>query len=175
MSITYEPIASTTLSTNTASITFSSIPSTYTDLIIAGQIRSARTGEITDQYTFVFNSDTGSNYSSTTLYDNDEASPKVTRSGNASNIGLTRCPGPNGTANAFGTVLANIQNYSNSTTFKSILTRWGSQGDATFYFLGETVTLWRNTNAITSIEVKSVSSVNLATGTSLTLYGIKAE
>lgn len=174
MPITYEPIATTTLGSATASITFSSIPSTFTDLFIAGQIRSTRSGEITDQYTFVLNTDTGSNYSSTTLYDNDEAAPKSTRSSNASNIGLVRCPGPNAAANTFGTVLANFQNYSNSTTFKTILTRWGSQGDTTFYFLGETASLWRNTNSITSIEVKSVTSSNLAIGTSLTLYGIKA-
>ena len=174
MPITYDPIATTTLGSAAASITFSSIPSTFTDLVIAGQIRSTRSGEITDQYTFVLNSDTGTNYSSTTMYDNDEAAPQVTRSGNSTNIGLVRCPGPNATSGVFGTVLSNIQNYSNSTTFKTILTSWGSQGDTTFYFLGKTVTLWRNTNAITSIEVKSVTSSNLAIGTSLTLYGIKA-
>ena len=174
MPTTYEPIATTTLGSAASSVTFSSISGTYTDLIIAGQIRSTRSGEITDQYTFVLNSDTGNNYSSTTLYDDNDSGAKSTRSSNASNIGLVRCPGPNAAADTFGTVLANFQNYSNSTTYKTILTRWGSQGDTTYYFLGETVSLWRNTNAITSIEVKSVTSSNLAIGTSLTLYGIKA-
>lgn len=167
MAITYEPIATTTLSTASANIEFTSIPGTYTDLVLAGTIRTTRAGEVTDQWTIQINGDTGSNYSGTYLY----YGPSSGRVSSTTNIGLVRCPGATATAGVFGYAIANFMNYSNATTYKTFITKWS---EYTFYEMGTTVSLWRNTNAITSLKILSTTSSNLAVGTSLTLYGIKA-
>lgn len=167
MAITYEPIATTTLSTSAANVEFTSIPGTYTDLVLAGTIRSTRAGELTDQWTVQVNGDTGSNYSGTYLW----YGPSSGRVSGTTNIGLVRCPGPTATAGIFGYGIINFMNYSNSTTYKTFITKWS---EYTYYEMGTTVSLWRNTNAITSLKILSTTSSNLATGTSFTLYGIKA-
>lgn len=61
MATTYEPIATTTLGADAATITFSSIPATYTDLRLV-LVGTAELGSSTSER-FRFNSDTGSNYS----------------------------------------------------------------------------------------------------------------
>jgi hypothetical protein len=65
MAITYEPIATTTLSSAAATITFSSISSAYTDLrlvFVGTSVANSNNCIVT------FNSDTGFNYSQTALY-----------------------------------------------------------------------------------------------------------
>jgi hypothetical protein len=62
-----------------------------------------------------------------------------------------------------------VMNYSNSTTYKTALAKGGGADYGTEAYVG----LWRNTSAITSITVLS-SSGNMATGSTITLYGIKA-
>jgi hypothetical protein len=61
----------------------------------------------------------------------------------------------------------NFFNYSNTTTYKTVLTRAGRNNQATEAFVG----LWRNTAAITSI---SLTSQTYTTDSTFTLYGIKA-
>jgi hypothetical protein len=63
MAPTYEPIATTTLGTAAASITFSSIPATYTDLrlVVVAKAVSASTLDVR------FNNDSGTNYSKTEI------------------------------------------------------------------------------------------------------------
>jgi hypothetical protein len=78
-------------------------------------------------------------------------------------------------SNTFGTVITNIMNYSNSTTFKTVLSRYSngstSNGPGTEAIVG----LWQNTSVINSITVKqNTGSNNLDTGSTFTLYGIAA-
>jgi hypothetical protein len=60
-------------------------------------------------------------------------------------------------------------NYSNATTYKTALARTSEDGVAAAY-----VGLWRSTSAITSITIDKGSSDNFASGSTFTLYGIKA-
>ena len=69
MTATYEKIATTTLGSNQASVTFSSIPATYTDIVV---IATGKTSTETTLY-FRFNGDSGSNYSSTDIYGDGSA------------------------------------------------------------------------------------------------------
>jgi hypothetical protein len=62
----------------------------------------------------------------------------------------------------------NFLNYSNTTTYKTILSRSNRAEQATEAFVG----LWRNSAAITSI---SIASATFTTNSIFTLYGIKAE
>lgn len=156
---TYEAIATQTLGSATASVTFSSIPGTYTDLVL---IVNASLASGAASLLMRYNSDSGTNYSGTRLIGNGSAaSSERTTSSNQNDIGY------------FNTSMCNsitsIQNYSNSTTYKTCLVR----ANTSEYVFGQ-VQMWRNTAAVTSISITNSSAVNFNTGSTFTLYGIKA-
>jgi hypothetical protein len=68
--------------------------------------------------------------------------------------------------------IVQIQNYSNTTTYKTALSRYGSGGTSSATLAG--VGLWRNTNAITSITIGITDGFDFLSGAMFTLYGIKA-
>jgi hypothetical protein len=157
MAITYEPIATTTLSTATAEVTFSSISGSYTDLVYIIYNKSGGTNS-----KLRFNSDSGSNYSATQLYA-DGSSVASLRESNQ-----TRAP--SGTIDNDGMAIGHIMNYSNTTTYKTFIARGGA---GTGTYLDAVVSLWRSTSAITSISFTQDSgSTNFASGSTFTLYGI---
>ena len=162
MTATYEKIATTTLSTTTATVTFSSISGSYTDLVLVENGQSS-TGGV---YTRIrFNSDTGSNYSATYIYGNGTAAGSDTYS-NMTFIPVAYVASVE--TNFNHNTIINIQNYSNSTTYKTVLARSNNAATAT----DATAALWRSTSAITSIEYY-LNSGSWATGSTFTLYGIK--
>jgi hypothetical protein len=113
-----------------------------------------------------FNGDTTSIYSRTILAGNGS----VVTSARNSNFGLIYCNYySKSTSNFDNTKIIQIQNYSNTTTFKSCLIRGGAAGGGTDAIVG----LWRNTAAITSI-VLVADGANFSTGSTFTLYGIAA-
>jgi hypothetical protein len=167
---TYEAIATYTAPSAQASYTFTSIPSTYTDLVLVCNIKSSAATSRTLYATY--NSDTGSNYSMTRIF-GDGSSAASSRTTNQTGIDIGYFPGANGTG--FGTVNFSIQNYSNSTTYKTGLYRWGSEAAGSgLRYVAAGVGLWRSTSAITSISLAFDSAGDIATDSTLTLYGIKA-
>ncbi len=78
--------------------------------------------------------------------------------------------GANAASNTFMTAIVQIQNYSNASTYKTCLIRGN---DANNYVLA-TVGLSRSTSAITSISLATSSGAQFVTGSTFTLYGIKA-
>lgn len=155
---TYTPIATTTLGSATSSYTFSSIPSTYTDLVLIIN----GTASTTNNHLIRFNGDTGTNYSTTDLY-GDGSSAGSGRYSNATGIFIG-----NG-SNTNYTKITEIMNYSNTTTYKTLLNRQNAPAEAVATEVG----LWRSTAAINSITVYTAAG-NMNTGTTLTLYGIQA-
>ena len=159
---TYTPIASTTLTAAAASYTFSSIPSTYTDLLIIAVGNSTAAADLWMQV----NGDTGSNYSTTQL-SGTGTSALSQRSANRTNFNI------NFNAYMSTTVAANyiiqLQNYSNTTTNKTILARSSNANQG----VDATVGLWRSTAAITSITLLNNGST-FASGSTFVLYGVKA-
>ena len=162
MAATYEKIAATTLGGASATVTFSSIPGTYTDLVLICTPLSASVDNVVIQY----NSDTSSNYSFTTFGGNGTTASS-NRGSNDSAPYVTYEVGNNTTQS---NITINVMNYSNTTTYKTAICR----GNNTAYGTDSTVVLWRDTNAITSILLKQRGGNNLATGSTFTLYGIKA-
>jgi hypothetical protein len=159
MTVTYEPIATQTLGSAQASVTFSSIPATYTDLVL---VTNANTVSGAENYAYVyFNSDTGANYSRTLLTGNGSAASSA-RFSNL--IPITLQP------TAKSNNILQVMNYANSTTFKTAIWR----DNQTAAILSAGVGLWRNTAAITTIAVTGFTA-NIQTGSTFTLYGIKAE
>jgi hypothetical protein len=165
---TYEAIATQTLGSAAASVTFSSIPGTYTDLVLICQPASTTSS---DNVGLRFNGDTGNNYSSTCL-SGDGSSASSSRTTNFSYINVANIIGTTGTLGGM-TTISHIMNYSNSTTNKTVINRT-SQNGATFNGVEAIVGLWRNTAAITSIVVRQTGSPNFITGSTFTLYGITA-
>lgn len=157
---TYEPIATNTLGSAAASVTFSSITATYTDLVI---IYSGN--QVTqDNFTLQFNSDTATNYSATTLY-GDGSSAASQRFSSTPSI-----YGPILDATTQSNLISQIQNYSNTTTYKTTIIR----GNSSSFRTTATVGLWRSTSAITSVKCQILGGSNFNTGSTFTLYGIKA-
>ena len=161
MALTYEPIATTTSTSNTTTSTFiefDNIPGTYTDLVISLQ----GTGNTSTDVWMRFNTDTGSNYSDTRLYStgggpgSDRTSSQT--SGAIGVLGTTQ-----------SNIITTIFDYSNTTTYKTFFSRsssnWGTLIRAT---------LWRSTNAITKVQIGNPYANYVASGTVVTLYGIKA-
>jgi hypothetical protein len=160
MPATYDPIATQTLSSAAASVTFSSIPATYTDLVLVFNGTSLAASYLSLQY----NSDTGNNYS-VTLMRGDGTTASSTR---YSSIDQIYASITNTLQTTISNVFFQIQNYSNSTTFKTSLSRANQSTNATEAGVG----LWRSTAAINAIKILSPNA-NFATGSVFTLYGIK--
>jgi hypothetical protein len=163
MPITYEPLATTTLGSAAASITFSTISGAYTDLVL---VFFTPSNSINDDMYLQYNSDTGSNYSNTILRGNGTTASS-TRTSNTTGARFSDQSSP--TTTTSNTAIINIMNYANTTTYKTNISRSNNASTG----VDAMATLWRNTAAITSIKVYPASG-NMATGTIATLYGIKA-
>ncbi len=165
MPSTYTPIATTTLGSASATVSFTGISGTYTDLVLVATAASA-SGEPT--ISFQLNSDTGSNYSRTLLIGNgttatSERASNSTQGRISNSTGLTTTLGANAT-------IAQFMNYSNATTYKTVIAR----SNTSLYATEAIVNLWRSTSAITSIALFTNSGVNFAAGSTFTLYGVKS-
>ena len=165
MTSTYEKIATTTLG-SAATVTFSSIPATYTDLVLISSAKNSSGAGGT--YQIKINNDTGSNYSATYMQGTG-AGANSGRFTNNTVAYVARSSDSSGTE--FSPGIVNFMNYSNTTTFKTILNRGNETSATTIAF----VNLWSSTSAINSINIEQPGGGNFAAGSSFTLYGIKAE
>lgn len=160
MANTYVAIATNTVSSATTSVTFSSIPSTYTDLVL---VVSAWGSTGSDAF-LRFNGDTGTNYSDTVVRGNGSTASSV-RDSNAAGIDMGVVSTTSGT---FTPMIFNIQNYSNSTTYKTALGRISNANSMVTALVG----MWRNTAAITQIDLVERTSTGWQSGSTFSLYGI---
>ena len=167
MPSTYTPIATTTLGSAQASYTFTSIPSTYTDLVL---VASGLTSTATTTKLNVGNGsiDTGANYSWTVLSGTGGAA----NSYRESSVNFTQ---NERYANWDGTNVANtiiqIQNYSNTSTYKT----WLSRGNNAAAGVDAIVGLWRSTSAINQVQISCTNAGRTFNiGSTFTLYGIQA-
>jgi len=165
MASTYEKIATNTLGSAAASVTFSSISGAYTDLkivVVTGQ------NPLNNAITWQYNSDTGNNYSNNALIGtgtsaistNANTQPRISGFGDLGSSALSSL------------IKIDINNYSNTTTYKTAIGRFDSipKGRAAV-----NVGLWRSTSAITSIAFSFENGTdNFSSGSTFTIYGIKA-
>jgi hypothetical protein len=165
MATTYEAIATYSTSGSQASYTFSSIAADWTDLILVTSLSTSL-----DQWESVnmtFNGDSGNNYSTTDLIGNGST---ATSSRTTSAAFIKILGRVTGTANTFSNMsIAHIQNYANTTTYKTVLNR----ADIASLASVATVGLWRSTSAITSLTIATPSQT-FTDGSTFTLYGIAA-
>jgi hypothetical protein len=156
---TYVAIFTETLASAQASVTFSVIPSTYTDLVLVC-IGKMVSGSDANQ-AITFNGDSSALYSRTFMY-GDGTNPFSGRATGTTSLGFPYWNSTNPV-----TTITQIMNYSNTTTFKTAISRNAGSNTVT----GE-VGLYRSTSAISSITL--TGTVNFAAGSTFSLYGIKA-
>ena len=161
MAATYTPIASITLGTTATSVTFSSIPQTYTDLVMV--INGTASGGVNTQTQVGNNSvDTGSNYSETLLVGNGSAASSSRDTSLSYSILFNSYTGQ-------GNHILHFMNYANTTTYKTMLSR----SDTASNIASLWVSLWRSTAAINIIKIGS-GNQTFSSGMTFNLYGIQA-
>lgn len=168
MPSTYTPIATTTLGSSTQTVTFSSIPSTYTDLICV--LNPAATSDAGSAIRMRINGDTSSNYSVTYLQGLGSSANSARESGTMMALGYQI-----GIYTGIKSIyLLHFMNYSNSSVYKTILMRSNNSNDGTSANVG----LWQSTSAINEISFRvgnyDSPTSNWAANSMFTLYGIKA-
>lgn len=155
---TYTPIATNTLTSATNTISFTSIPGTYTDLVYVFEGTMTSGTDMMVQ----FNSDTATNYSSTRLYGNGTSALSTRQTSDTAFY-----PAIGSLANR-QSIIFQVMNYSNATTYKTVLNKANNPAG----FVGAHAKLWRSTAAITRIDIIGASSGTFAPGSTFTLYGI---
>jgi len=161
---TYTPIATTTASGSTTSVTFSSIAGTYTDIVVVCNVQNAAGGD--NGLRMQFNGDTAANYSTTYIYgDGTSAASGRQTGGTATGAQFGRSASGNIT-----TSIGQVQNYANTTTYKTVLGR----GNNPAALVWAAVSLWRSTSAINEIKIYNETSATISAGSTFTLYGIAA-
>jgi len=162
MATTYALIASTTGNGSATTLSFTSIPNTYTDLVLIlnGSLTSGQNVYMR------FNNNTSAVYSQTVLGgDGSSAFSYATTA-------VTSFPYVGYNDTGIGTTIFNILNYSNTTTNKTFLSRNSKVTNQAAASVG----LWQSTAAINQIDIypASASPPAWTTATTATLYGIKS-
>ena len=170
----YESIATTTVgSGGQTTISFTSIPSTYTHLQLRVMARS--TFADTDSIFIVrVNSDTGNNYPNHFVQGNGSGVGAYGYTSSTYNYAfLLTLPGASASANFFGGGVIDILDYKDTNKNKTIRAFGGhDRNGAGDIRLNSSV--WLNTSAITSITITDYRTGNFAEYSSFALYGIKA-
>lgn len=170
----FDCLGSVYLSTATATVTFSSIPQTYTHLQIRGKTRDSRTGTSTQSLMMRMNNDSSSNYSFHVIEGSGgSVGADVGYSGSSTQIRVGLSPTADATANIFGSFICDILDYTNTTTYKTSRSIYGEDlsGSGTVGYSSGMLTT--NTNAITRLDFYPTNSMNLVPYTQISLYGIK--
>jgi hypothetical protein len=174
MPATYTPIATFTVTGSTSIIQFASIPQTYTDLRVVGFVRSQNGSAASDLIDFAINNvTTGGLYSTVALLGNT-VSATTTRWGGV-NVGYRPAIAPTSTtaSNIFGSFVFDINDYSNTTTFKSLMSRYSHDANGSGG-VGTTVVNYRSTAAVSNLQFFYDSGSLFTVGSRITLYGIAA-
>jgi hypothetical protein len=167
----YDSIATTTLATATPSVTFSSIPSTYTHLQVRYIARTNR-ADVQDLIRFRFNSDSGTNYAYHWLR-GDGGTADAGSAASTASPWTAIIAGGNASANQFGVGVSDVLDYANTNKYKTTRTLSGvdtNSADGRIMFLSN---LWMNTAAISSIEIAPNYGTSFNQYSSFALYGIK--
>lgn len=163
MAKTFEPIATTTLGSAASTITFSSIPGTYTDLRLVLVCKNTSANSNVRMY---FNNSQATDYSITRLYGTGSAAAS-NRNSNSTEISLN--DGYNINADNPQLFIVDIFSYAGNTNKTALIQP--NQDNNGAGEVGRYVGLWRSTAAITRLDL-NITNQTFATGTTATLYGI---
>jgi len=155
--MSYIALATTTLGSATGSVTFSSIPATYRDLVV---VIDAKSGAGVATIGLRFNSDTGNNYSYVDMSGTGSSTSSSANTQDRATMGFV-----GGTSAYMST--AQIMDYAQTDKHKTVLARH-SNASGNVQALANR---WANTNAITTVNLSTAVN-NFPVGTTLSLYGV---
>jgi len=170
MANTLTKIATQTANGSVNSITFSSIPATYTDLKLMISARSTYATGSVDYMSGWFNGDRNTLYSDT-IVTGSGSSTSSQRSSTTTAFDVCSYPNANNTSNVYGSVEIYIPNYAGS-NYKQGIIDGVMENNATYSEQRVVTILYRSTNAINSITIYAGSG-NYTSSSEFTLYGIK--
>jgi len=170
MPATYEPIATTTLGTASTTITFSSIPATYTDLKVI-LVVNGFTGAANFSPLLRFNGSSGGTEYSDLFINSDGTTAASASNGSADYLELPSGGSISSTIPSFFEI--DIFSYTSSSVFKTLLISYSNDRSGSGW-TSKKAGIRRNTAAITSLNFNTSSAASYAIGTTATLYGIKA-
>jgi hypothetical protein len=172
MANTYILIASNTLGSATSTITFSSIPATFTDLVLKMSYRTTSFGSQEVGCRVAINGVNTASYSHTRI--NQDGSTVASNRITDSSFGtvLAAGNGDGATANTFGNTELYIPSYlvaQNKQYYANFIAEYNGNNTR----IGQAGQLFRNTSAITSLVITTSDGNNFATNSSFFLYGVK--
>lgn len=167
---TYTLISSNVLASSAASVTFSSIPATYTDLVLKISSRASNSA-VTQNIYLEFNGNTSAIYSRTLLSGTGAAAGSSRNSADVIIDATYAQNGDTATASSFGSAEVYIPSYTVSQN-KPISVFGAGETNATTAYMGNVAGLFGSTTAISSIKLSNPSTHSFITGSSFYLYGI---
>lgn len=172
MPTTMKLVAKNVLDTTAASVTFSNIPSSYTDLCLKFSARSGRAqGFLTDSLVVQFNG-IATGYSARYLYVNSGSSI-IAATGSGGTFTSGSVNSNDSTASTFGNSTLYIYNYAGSTNKATWSYGTSPINNSTGFYMSIATGLWSNTSAITSMVLTTATGTNYQAGSTFYLYGIK--
>jgi hypothetical protein len=168
----FESIATTTLSTGTASVTFSSIPATFTHLQLRVIARTDRSNNF-DAFIIKANNDgTIANYTYHYVYGDGSSAGAGNENNTYAGAVVYRLPAASAAASIFGSTVTDILDYKNTNKYKTLRSIGGVDlnGSGEIYFGSN---LWLSTTAISSLVIVPRTGTNFVQYTQFALYGIK--
>lgn len=166
--MTMQVIQRIELGSDQASIDLTSIPGTFTDLLLVTSLRSNRSGPDTEDSGKIEFNGSSANFSYRWL--RGDGSSASSNSG-TNNLLLQNQNNANTTSNTFTNAQLYIANYTSSAN-KSVSVDSAGENNATAAFASILAGLWSNSAAITSIAIKPNVGTAWVAGSSATLYGI---
>ena len=174
MPSTYSLISSNVLSSSAASVTFSAIPATFTDLVLRWSARSNYADDTVNVANLQINSDSGTNYSMTYVRGNSSAASSSRESGQTQSY-LGQVPAAMATSDTFNSGELYFPSYAASQVkpISSVNMQENNTSSAGNAYINAIAHLYNSTTAISSIKIALNGGQTFVTGSSFYLYGIK--
>jgi len=169
------PIAYVNLSSPGINITFSNIPQTYQDLMLVAFARNTQALAINGMNLYINTTSQSPNYwSQTTLAGNGSLTASTRGTTTTIQYGATLdMPGSTSTSGVYGSAVYHILNYTNTTTYKTVLGRNANDQNGSGS-VQIAAALFAQTGAVTTLQIGSGYGANYSAGTTFALYGIRS-
>jgi hypothetical protein len=169
----YDSLATVTLSASATSITFAGIPSGYKHLEIRALARTDRASNPQDILQIRYNGDTSTNYSYHSLLGSGTSAGGSDTGTSTANPWSGIVAATTATTSVFGVFVATILDYASTSKYKTLRNFSGIDNNDTNGRVYLSSNLWRNTSAITSINIAPIYGSNFIANTQIALYGVK--